>query len=397
MSAYRAVVVGAGVIGCSVAYQLARRGVRVCLVERGAICSGTSSACDGGLLLQTKKPGLHLDLARASLALFPQLAEELPGDFEYQRASAMLVSRDAATRAAMESFVAEQRAAGLAVRLLSPPEVRELEPALQGELEAATYLDPADGPTDGMVNPPYLAHALARGAVALGAEIRAGEPVVAIERQAGQVTAVRTTTSRLPCEQLVLAAGAWTPELTRLVGLEVPIRPRRGQIVITECLPPLVGRFVLDAAYVALKYDPGLLAGRSGDRLPVPLALEQSRAGSLLLGSTREYVGYDRRTWPSAIASILRAATDLIPALRRARVNRTFAGLRPSTPDGLPILGPVDEAPGLFLAAGHEGDGIALSAITGQLVAQAMVGDPTDLPLDGLLLRRFGAASPAQV
>ena len=147
---------------------------------------------------------------------------------------------------------------------------------------------------------------------------------------------------------------------------------------------------MVDATYIALKYDPAALAGGPKADLPIPLALEQTRAGSFLLGSTREFVGFDRRTWPSAIAAILEAATSLIPALRSARVNRTFAGLRPATPDGLPIIGPVAEIPGFYIAAGHEGDGIALSAITGKLIAESLQGRPTSVPLDRLLLSRFG-------
>lgn len=388
-------MIGGGVIGCSAAYHLAKMGLRVTLVERGAICSGTSSACDGGLILQTKQPGFHLDLARASVALYPALADELPMDFEFKLAGAMLVIRSPESRAAMDHFVAEQRAGGLPVRILSAAEARELEPALQGHFEAATHLDPRDGVTDGMVNPPYLAYAFARGAVARGARILAEAPVAAIELQAGRVAAVRTPRGRIPCAAVVNATGAWAPEIGRLVGLDVPIRPRRGQIVITERLPPLVGRFVVDATYVALKYNPNLLAGRPAADLPIPLAVEQTKAGSFLLGSTREFVGYDRRTWPSSTSRIAAEAAAVIPALRNARVNRTFAGLRPATPDGLPIVGPVESVPGFYMAAGHEGDGISLSAITGLLIAQSIQGIPTALPLDKLLLSRFEATTSA--
>ena len=383
------VVIGGGVIGCSAAYHLAKAGLKVTLVERGAICSGTSSACDGGLILQTKKPGFHLDLARASVALFPGLAAELPSDFELKYASAMLVIRSPESRAAMEHFVEEQRAGGLAVRLLSAAEAREVEPGLQGDFEAATYLDERDGPVDGMVNPPYLAYAFARGALARGARILAEAPVERIELSAGRVAAVQTPRGRIPCAAVVNATGAWAPEVGRLVGLNIPIRPRRGQIVITECLPPVVGRFVVDATYAALKYNPDLLAGRAEADLPIPLAVEQTKAGSFLLGSTREFVGYDRRTWPSAVARIATSAAALIPALRNARVNRTFAGLRPATPDGLPIVGPVEAVPGFYMAAGHEGDGISLSAITGQLIADSVQGLPTSLLLENLSLSRF--------
>lgn len=389
------VIIGGGIIGCSVAYHLARAGLRVAVVERAALGAGTSAACDGGLLLQTKQPGLHLDLARASITRLAALAQELEWDFEFQSASAMLVIRTPESRAAMERFVAQQRAAGLAVRLLEPPEVRALEPALEGPLEAATYLDPAEGLTDGMANPPYLTYAFARGAVAHGARILTDAPVAAIERAHGRVVAVRTPRGRIACGFVVNAAGAWAPEIGRLVGLEIPIRPRRGQLVVTECLPPLVGRFILDATYIALKYDPSLLAGTTQADLPVPLALEQTRAGSFLIGSTREYVGYDRQTTRPAVARIVRQAIELIPALRNATVLRTFAGLRPATPDGLPIIGPVEEVPGFYLAAGHEGDGIALSAITGQLIAEAVLGQPTTLPLDGLRLERFRVGAAA--
>jgi len=147
--------------------------------------------------------------------------------------------------------------------------------------------------------------------------------------------------------------------------VEIPIRPRRGQIVVTEAYAPLLQRGLLSAKYIAAKYNPAL--AETGE---LGLSIEQTKSGGFLLGSTREFVGFDRRTTWSAMRRIAVQTSRILPALRDFRVIRTFAGLRPSSPDGLPILGPVPNVEGLFLAAGHEGDGIALSPITGQIIAE---------------------------
>jgi sarcosine oxidase subunit beta len=171
-----------------------------------------------------------------------------------------------------------------------------------------------------------------------------------------------------------------------MVGLTIPIKPRRGQIIVTEACPPMVRHCLVSAKYIAAKYDPEIAKGEGEG-----ISIEQTENGNFLLGSTREFVGYDKRTTPEGLRRIAAKTAGILPALAQVNVIRAFAGLRPYTPDGLPILGPVDDVSGFIMAAGHEGDGIALSPITGELIGQWIATGKSDIPLDAFQLNRFDA------
>jgi sarcosine oxidase subunit beta len=183
---------------------------------------------------------------------------------------------------------------------------------------------------------------------------------------------------------VVNASGALAAEIGRMAGLEIPIAPRRGQILVTASLPPLLRHCLISAQYVAVKFRPELAAAGG-----MGFSLEQADSGNILIGSTREFVGFDRRTTFAGIRAIAGRIAPVVPALRRAPVIRTFGGLRPYTPDGLPILGKVTGLEGFIMAAGHEGDGIALSAITGELIADLIATGRTRFPLEPFRLERF--------
>jgi sarcosine oxidase subunit beta len=169
-----------------------------------------------------------------------------------------------------------------------------------------------------------------------------------------------------------------------MAGLRIPITPRRGQLIVTRACPKVIGGCLLSAGYIAAKYQPGPASAEGHG-----VSIEQTENGNLLLGSTREFAGFDRRTTPEGLRHIAARTARILPALKTVSVIRAFAGLRPYTPDGLPILGRVSGIEGLYMAAGHEGDGIALSAITGKLIAQLIDEGRTDLPLDAFRLERF--------
>lgn len=379
------VVIGAGVVGSSIAYHLACLKLRVTLLERGDIASGSSGACDGMVFLQSKKPGIHLELAMESRRRFPELARQLPVPIEYRPTGGMVVIENEAEMAAMEPFVSAQRKNGLDVTLLSGRRARRSEPGLSTRILGASHC-----PLDGQVNPVGLSLGFALGARALGVQLVTGVTVRGIDTAAGRFSAVETSQGRFEAGSAVNAAGVHAPEIGDMVGVGIPIRPRRGQIIVTEACPPMVSHCLLSARYIAAKYDPGIATGeRQG------LSIEQTASGNLLLGSTREFVGYDRRTTIEGLRHIAAGALGVIPALKQVRAIRSFAGLRPYTPDGLPILGPMEEVPGLFMAAGHEGDGIALSPITGELIAQLIARGRSEIPLDAFRLARFAVREKA--
>jgi sarcosine oxidase subunit beta len=373
------VVIGAGIIGSSIAYHLARHKLRVTLLERGDITSGSSGACDGLVFLQSKKPGVHLQLAMESRRRFNHLVRQLPVPIEFKETGGMVVIETEDELTAMQQFLAQQREIGLDVSLLDGDQVHKLEPHLSEHILGATH-----SPLDGQVNPISLTLGFALGAKALGARVITGVGVHGFDTTAGRVSAVETEAGRFEADIAINAAGVHAPEIGALVGLDIPIKPRRGQIIVTAACPPMLKHCMISAKYIAAKFDPEIAMG-SGEGI----SIEQTENGNFLLGSTREFVGFDKRTTTDGLQRIAHKTASIIPALHEVNVIRAFAGLRPHTPDGLPILGPVDDVSGFFMAAGHEGDGIALSPITGELIAQMIATGKSDISLDAFRLSRF--------
>lgn len=376
------IVVGAGVIGSAIAYHLARHKLSVTLLERGEIASGSSGACDGLVFLQSKKPGVHLQLAMESRRRFDLLSRQLPVPIEFKATGGMVVIETQAELEAMAQFVDRQRDSGLDVSLLGGAAVRKLEPTLSRHILGATCSS-----QDGQVNPISLTLGFALEAKLLGARVVTCAGVQKIDTVGGRVAGLETEAGRFEADVVVNAAGVHAPEVGALVGLDIPIKPRRGQIIVTEALRPTIKHCMLSAKYIAAKFNPAL-AGGSGEGI----SIEQTENGNFLLGSTREFVGFDKRTTPEGLQRIAAKTAAVIPALEGVNVVRAFAGLRPYTPDGLPILGPVSNVPGFFMAAGHEGDGIALAPITGELVARMIATGKSDIPLEEFQLSRFALA-----
>ncbi len=373
------VIIGAGIIGSSIAYHLAQKNIRVTVVEKGDMADGSSGACDGLVFLQSKKPGIHLQLAMESRQRFDRLALQLPVPIEYRNTGGLVVIETEDEWAAMTQFVDRQQETGLEVSLVTKKQIRSLAPCLSGHIVGASY-----SPLDGQVNPIALTLGFVLGARHLGATILRHTTVTGIEKTAGRVSAVETTTGRIETDIVVNAAGAHAAQIGALAGLDIPIRPRRGQLIVTETCPPMIDHCMISARYIAAKFNPDI-AGTNDEGV----SIEQTHTGQFLLGSTREFVGFNKQTTPIHLHRIAAKAVGIIPALTQVHAIRAFAGLRPYTPDGLPVLGPVAAVPGFFMAAGHEGDGIALSPITGHLIAQLITTGKSDIPLDDFRLDRF--------
>jgi len=373
------IVIGGGAIGSSIAFHLARHKIGVILLEKGGLASGSSGACDGLVFLQSKKPGIHLELALASLKLFKNLADRLPMDMEFRQAGGLVVIESEAELEVMKSYVAEQRATGLEVSLLDAAETRRLEPCLAENIVGAAY-----SPMDSQVNPIRMTLALALGAKEGGAEIITDSPVTGMEQIGAGTWSVTAGRDVYQAPTVVNAAGVLAPQIAAMVGLDIPIKPRRGQLIVTDFEGVELNHCLISAGYIAAKFNPEI-AREAGQGV----SIEQTKSGNLLLGSTREFVGFNRRTTLSGLKSIAARSSKIIPGLSAMNLIRSFAGLRPYTPDGLPCLGLVEGLEGLIMAAGHEGDGISLSLITGHLMAQLVVSGRTDIPLDDFNVARF--------
>jgi Glycine/D-amino acid oxidases (deaminating) len=382
-------VIGGGAIGTAITYYLAKQGADVVLVDRGDVCSGTSGACDKAVSMQTKNPGLPLELALESLKLYRTLADELAYDIEFQQCGGMIPIENEAQLAVMKNFIKRQRSIGLNVELLDIAAARKIQPAFSPDLVASTY-----SPTDGRVNPLQLTFGFAQAARRKGAKIKTDTEVTGIVTKGGAVNKVITTAGDITTKTVVNACGVWAPHIGRMVGLEIPIRPRRGQLLVTETVPrDFVTTEIWSARYIVAKHNVELLrredpvAAELGSGLSVSLSAE----GYLLLGGTREFAGYNTATTPEALAAIIRNATAIFPYLKDVHIIRTFAGLRPYTPDGMAILGPVRGLSGFIMAAGHEGDGIALAPVTGKIIAEYIVSNTAHRVFNELSLHRFDA------
>jgi glycine/D-amino acid oxidase-like deaminating enzyme len=372
------IVVGGGIVGAACGYYLARAGLSVELLERGFPASGTSGACEGDLLLWDKELAKELPLGRRSLELWKGLVQELDLDFEYEPKGSIMVAEDAAGLAAMTRKVEDLARAGVPGQILDHRELHAEEPTLAPDLPGGALF-----PEDAQVEPRYATAALVEGARKYGLRVRTDTAVRRVTLSAGgRVEAVETASGRIPAGAVVLAAGVWTREIAATAGLEVPIRPRKGQIVVVERAPSFFHRKLMEAGYVATV--------ESGETaLQVAMVAESTRAGTLLLGSSRELVDFDRRVNVRVAAAIAARAIRFFPALANLRCIRTYAGLRPFSPDHLPLIGPLGGAEGFYVATGHEGAGICLAPATGRLIAQWVTGQSLDFPAEWFRPNRF--------
>lgn len=363
------IVIGGGIIGSSVTWHLSKLGKKVLQIEREDLTRGAAGATDGVVGYHTKKPGAQMELAVQSIAMFEHLGEELGEDIEYGlRCGGMQPVEDQLQWDILSEIVEEQRKSGVDIRMISIEEAREIEPMLAPDLKGALY-----SPTGGKVNPIKLTMAFAKAAKRNGAEILTETEVTDLIMDGKTVKGVKTTKGDFYADAVVNACGAWAANIGKMAGLDIPIQPRKGQLIVTEPTGPFMDVTLQCARYNVVKFRPEAVTDQEALKMGNSLSIEQTENGGLIIGGTREFVGFDRENTLEAIETILRRAVRFFPALKDVCFIRCFAGLRPYTPDGLPLIGKVNGLEGFYMAAGHEGDGIALSPITGKLLAEQIV------------------------
>ncbi|MFE5735812.1 NAD(P)/FAD-dependent oxidoreductase [Streptomyces celluloflavus] len=376
------VVIGAGMVGAACAYHCTSAGLRVTVVERGAIGGATTAACEGNILLSDKEPGAELELALLSSRLWARTAQALGAErLEYQEKGGVVVAASPATADGLRKLTAVQRAAGIDAVDVSRDEVTELEPNITPEVAAGAYY-----PQDCQVQPVLATARLLRHAREHGATVLPGTAVTGFVRDSrGAVTGVRTDSSTaplIPAGRVVNAAGTWGGELAGLAGVPLPVLPRKGFILVTEPLPRVVRHKVYTAEYVA-----NVASGDAG--LQTSVVVEGTRAGTVLIGASRERVGFDRSVSLPMLRRLAAQAIGVFPFLAEVALLRSYLGFRPYCPDHLPVIGADPRAPGLLHACGHEGAGIGLSAATGHLIAQVITGATPDLDRTPFRPERF--------
>ncbi|MFN4260040.1 MAG: glycine oxidase ThiO [Gemmataceae bacterium] len=355
-------IIGGGVIGLTCAYFLAREGLRVEVVDRGDM--GQEASWAGAGILPPGNPeraATPYDQLRArSAVMFPSLSAELRErtgmDNGFWRCGGLeLVSE------ADDDWTHCWRAEGIPFEKLSEDAAAHLEPRMTTGSHVVYHL-----PDMAQLRNPRHLKALLAGCGALGVRLRPGCPLGHIEVAGARVVAVHGDQGAMRAERFVIAAGAWTDSLLRPLGWRLGIRPIRGQIALLRTLTPVFRRIIMVGAHYLV---------------PRP-------DGRVLVGSTEEDAGYEKRTTAQAIHDLLQLATSIVPTLQQAHLERCWAGLRPGSPDGLPFLGPVPGLDNLVVAAGHFRAGIQLSPATATVLKELILGQPLTVPLADFRLDR---------
>lgn len=365
----RALVIGAGIVGAGCARALARSGWAVTVLERGAAAAATSAHCEGNLLVSDKGPGAELVLAQAALAAWrragAELADELGPSFpgiEYDAKGGIVVATTAAGAAALLDFAADQRQAGVEAEVLDRAAMFEAEPGLTADCQAAVHY-----PQDAQLQPTIAAEALLASARRSGATVLTGAAVTGALTAGGRLTGVTTSRGSFSGDLVVNAAGPWAGEVAGLLGAPLPVLPRRGTVLVTSRMPHRVFHKVYDGDYVGTT--------QSGDAgLQTSSVVEATAAGTVLIGSSRQRVGFDDRFQLAEVVELARKAVALFPFLARMSLLRSYTGFRPYLPDHLPVIGEDPRRPGLWHVTGHEGAGIGLSVVSAELLLDLVTG-----------------------
>lgn len=363
----KVIVVGGGVIGCAAAYEMAKAGCAVTLLERatpGAEASGAAAGILAPVGLSSGTP--FEELAVESWRLFRGLADELRTqtgiDIEYVTRGTIypLFTVGDVERAAAKSIRPLWREFG--IEALDAAEVHDREPGLAGKVRGAMFV-----PGDHWVNNQRLVVAYAAAAVGAGVWLRSGSTVSQVIVEDAHARGVVADGERLDADVVLLAAGAWTRALAESFGGRLPVEPKRGQMLALVQVPPLVNHCIhTDDVYL----------------VPRP-------AGELLVGATVERAGFQSSVTAHGMAGLLSAALALVPGLAVLPISRTWCGFRPWAPDSLPILGPWPKIDGLYVATAHYRAGILLAPITGRLMTDWIVHGRPSLDVEAFRPERF--------
>jgi len=374
-----AIVIGAGVVGSACALALSEAGLKVLVIERSTLASGTTGAGEGNILVSDKGPGPELALAQHSRNSWFEISERIGGGFELEAKGGLVISRSELGIANLHRFAGEQKQSGVEVIEVGSNDLHELEPYLAPDISFGILY-----PQDAQCQPMLAAARMLKAVRRVGGKVQERETVVAISR-VGNNLAVRTTAGLYTAPVVVNATGTWAGEIARLAGSDLPIAPRRGFILVTAPAPDLIRRKVYDADYVANV--------ASGDAdLQSSAVVESTKSGTILIGASRERVGFDSNLDVEILRRLARQAISLFPLLAKVDLLRTYSGFRPYAPDHLPVIGEDSRVPGLYHAAGHEGAGIGLAPGTGELICAAVTQQKPFMDPTPFSPKRFGGA-----
>lgn len=359
-SNYDAIVIGAGIVGASCALALTNAGLKVLVVDRGPVASGTTGAGEGNILVSDKEPGPELTLALKSRDLWFEMREDVGDSFELEAKGGVVVSRG--DDRLLREYAGRQKSAGVEVKEVGDQELHELEPHLTPEIHTGILY-----PQDSQCQPMLAAAQALRVVRTRGGEVITSATVMKINSGLGKIEGVETTKGNFQAPVVVNATGTWAGEIAKLAGSNLPIAPRKGFILVTAPMPQLIFHKVYDSDYVANV--------ASGDAdLQTSTVVEGTRSGTILIGASRERIGFDKRMNVEVLRKLAAQATSLFPILRDVQLLRAYNGFRPYAPDHLPVIGEDSIVSGLWHSAGHEGAGIGLAPGSARLIADLIIG-----------------------
>jgi sarcosine oxidase subunit beta len=361
------VIVGGGVMGSAIAYNLTKEGLKPIVIEKGDI-GGEASGSNGGGVRQSARNLKEMPLAMESIRLYGHLHEELGMDVEYVREGNLRLCTTEDEMETMRRSVENQKAVGLDLEMLDRRQILDINPHVGEKVIGASFC-----PTDGHVNPLLVTYAFFKKAKALGARYRTHEEVRDIRVRKGRVAAVVTDKQVIETDLVVNAAGVAGRQVANLVGLDIPMRPVFSEALITEPYPPLFRQMVGHAK--------GLFYGRQTVHGPFFwggfVGTEQfiHRAGKPLF----HFIG----------PAISRMVIDFFPVLRDIHVIRMWSGLIAGMSDGIPVLGLVEEVPGFVFATGFSGHGFGLAPVIGRIISELIMDCEVSVPIHDFCYGRF--------
>lgn len=363
------VIIGGGISGCAIAYNLAKKGVKdIIVIEKGYLAGGSTGRCGAGIRMQwgTERNCL---LSKMSTEFFENANEELQYeyDIEFKQGGYLIV---AATEKEVNQFkknVELQNRLGIPSVYLSPEEAKEIIPYIdETKILGATFC-----PKDGHLNPFHTTQAFANAAMRLGVEIMTYTTVTGIDVDGGKIKGVQTDKGYISTHTIVNAAGGYSKIIGEMAGIDVPVYPQRHQILVTEPVAPLQGPM-----YMSFSMN---------------IYCQQTPHGSFIMGRGDALEPKDARLTSSwnFMEEMAETCCNLLPLLRKLSVVRQWSGSYCMTQDCHPIYGAVKEVEGFYLACGYSGHGFMLGPATGLLMAQTILGEPTSIPIDNLDRDRF--------
>ena len=362
-------IIGGGVIGCSIAYQLSKAGVQVSVIEREEIAAEASRAA-AGLLAPAEVltgPKAVADLFLASWSMTAEIIAEIEAasgvQVEYFQTGALHVLTNADDQSSLRRYAEIWRAHGSDVKWLTGDQVYQYEPLLDHTFDAALYV-----PEAASIRPRLMTRAYAEAARKSGADFYEHTEVIGLKLGSGKVVGIETAQGQtIHCNRVVIATGAWSAHIGSWLGLTIPVFPARGQILaLKQPATPLKYTISGNDIYMVPKID-----------------------NTIYVGATIEQVGFDKSNTAGGIAWLLSSAIELVPELEHAAIADIWSGLRPWSQDSYPILGKAPGWENVILATGHGPGGFELSAITGKAIAELITSGQAPALIQPFGLERF--------